>query len=122
MKRGVKSVNKNAVKQKELLIIFLIILICLIFLVAFFAFDSYKDYSSFRIYKNYLKNNSSIEIQSWMTPYTVLRHFNITQEDLFKTLNTTNSTLNFRKQISSICSEKKENCTLIVEELNSKVK
>ena len=118
MGRKIKQVNK----PKKIFIFGIIILICLLLLAVFFAVKSYKDYYSLISHKDYFKNNSSIEIEPWMTPHSILRHFNITQENLFNTLNTTNSNFNFRKQISSICSEKKENCTLVIEELNSKVR
>ena len=117
MKKEGKIDKKNW--QRALLILMTIVIILLIFII-FFANSSYKNYHSFRNHKNYFKN-STLQIEPWMTPSTILRHFNITSEDLFNTLNITNSSLNFKKQISSICLGKKENCTFVIEELNSKL-
>lgn len=91
-------------------------------MIVFYAVRSYVSYHSLKSHMDYFRSNSSLEIQPWMTPHAVIRHFNITPEDLFNVLNTINSSSNLRKPISTLCSEKKENCTMIVEELNTKVR
>jgi len=104
------------------IILYSVVLICLLVILIVSAINSYNNYHAYKSQRDYLKNSYSIKIESWMTPHTVLRHFNISQEDLLNILNITNTSLDFKKQISGICSKKKENCTLIVEELNKQVK
>jgi len=116
-----KPKNKPMDKKMKFLIFYSVLLTILIVFIAFSMLRSYNDYHAFKSHREYLRNNFPIQVESWMTPHTVLRRFNITSEDLFSTLNVTNSSFNLVKPISTICTEKKENCTIIVQKLNNKL-
>jgi len=112
---------KKKTNKKYTLFGYIIILLCLIVFFIILSINSYQNYQTFKNHKNYF-NNTPIKIGSWMAPHTVLKHFNITQQSLFLLLNATNSSSNLISPISTICSNKKENCTLILEKLNNAVK
>ncbi len=112
-----EKINNNP--KKKGLMVYVILTICIVMLCILFASKSYETYHSFKNHRGYFKTTTNPLIESWMTPHTVLRHFNLTSTELFGTLNVTNSSFNFAKPISTICSDKKVNCTAILLELNT---
>lgn len=110
-----KSSNKREIA------VYVVILIVLIILALVFLFYAFSNYHSFRTHQNYFKS-SNVTIESWMTPHTILRHFNISESSLFSELGISNTTGNLRIPLSQICTEKKLNCTEVVDKLNSMVK
>jgi len=81
---------------------------------------SFSNYRSFIAHQTYI-HNSSLQIQPWMNPETIQRNFNIPPQEIFKELNTTNTTKNLRTPISKICIEQSLNCTQIIDKLNSQI-
>lgn len=109
-------------KKKESKLVFYVALLVAFMLAIFvLAHSAINDFNSFRTHQNYFRNNHP-QIESWMTPNSVLRHFNVSESDLFRELNVTNSSKNLVTPISKICTTKKIDCQLLLERLNNLVK
>ena len=104
------------------LLVYILILIIIVLLAFILLRYSFTHYSSFRGHQDYFKNNTSPKIESWMTPSTVLRHFNISESSLFNELNITKTTANLRTPIANLCTNQKQDCSLVINNLNSMVK
>lgn len=103
-------------------IIFGLLVVCVAIVVVFSFYRAYVDYHSFRGHQNYIRNASNLSIQDWMTPHTVLRHFNVSEDYLLNQLNITNSSSDLRSPISKICVAKKIDCGALIVRLNEMVK
>jgi len=108
--------NKN-----EYLVISLGILIVILLAAVFFTLRADAYYHSFRGHQVYFKNSPAIMIEDWMTPNTVLRNFNITEQQMFGILQINNSTNNLRTPIVDLCRDYRLNCPLLLDKLNSRV-
>jgi len=103
------------------IILYTALVISIFFAVFILLNSAYSNFHEFKGQQNYIKeinNNSSAEIQSWMTPQSIITHFNISQQVLLNELNITYSKTNLRTPISKICKNKKLNCTTVIEKLN----
>ena len=103
--------------------IYLGIFIVIIIAAAFFIFSANNNYHSFRGHQVYFRNNTNgtIQIENWMTPQTIIRHFNITQNNLFEEIGITNSTTNLRTPLVTLCKSYNISCSTLIQRLNSQV-
>jgi hypothetical protein len=113
--------TKKSTKFKRGMIYFIILLAILLLLILLVRHES-SSYRSWRGHQNYFKNNLSPKIETWMTPHTILRHFNISQNDLLQTLNVSDTISNLRTPLNQICIKNKMDCPLITDKLNNLVK
>lgn len=118
MKIRIKGLNL----KKERLIIYTFMLLVIIFLIIVLSIYASSNFREFREDKDYFKENLNPSIDVWMTPSTILRHFEITEEGLFKELNVTKSESSLRTPLYKICAKKSINCSDLVEKLNRLVK
>lgn len=116
LKKNKKYRSANAV------IIYSVILIFLIALTFFFFRNAFSNYHSFKEHRDYFRNNPSPAIESWMTPHSVLSHFNISGKDLFLQMNITYNRQNLRIPFSELCAKNKIDCPMLIKTLNEKVK
>lgn len=117
--------NKKGKKELRLLdkiIIYLVILIALFALLGLFIRNANSDYSKFKDNKNYFKVNNDYEVQEWMNPQTILRHFPITENDLFNILNVSKTEQNLRTPLREICIKQKKDCNKVILDLNALLK
>jgi hypothetical protein len=112
----------NIKLEKEEIIIYSLILIVLTTLIAVLIIHAFTNYLEFKENKNYFINNPNPKIDTWMTPDTILRHFNITEEDLFKELNIKEGESTLRTPLYKICIKQEINCFDLVEKLNNLIK
>lgn len=109
-------------KKSTKRIIFLTVLFVLILLFAVILIsNAISNYYSFKSHQNEI-HSPNPKIEDWMSPGTILRHFNISPKYLFDTLNIPDSRTNLRKPLSQICAEQKINCTQLVDKLNNLAK
>jgi hypothetical protein len=108
-----KSINK--------ILIYSIILILIVLFAFVLLRDSFNHYSSFQGHQEYIRNSPSLTIEPWMTPSTILRHFNISESILFNELNISKTNTNLRTPLVDLCKKQKINCPSIVNKLNTLV-
>ena len=108
-------------KKENKLIIYLAILFIIFLAVIFFFLRAEFYYHSFVEHKKYLKENPQLTIQDWMTPHTVERHFNITQEEFSNETGIKSSIKDLRTPIKDLCIQYKLNCPVILDKLNNKL-
>lgn len=113
--------KKDKNQNEEYVFALAITLLILIFIALFLSLRAEYYYDSFKTHEIYFKENSSAIVESWMTPHTVLRHFNITQTTLFYALNISNSTTDLRTPISNLCVEHKIDCVSALNTINTEV-
>jgi hypothetical protein len=117
-----KSKSKKKKRDIKSIIPYILILIAIILLALFLINHVFSYYNIYRNHQGYFKNNTSVQIESWMTPHTILRHFNISEEDLFKELNISNNNGNLRTPLEQICKKEQIDCPLLIGRLNSLLK
>jgi hypothetical protein len=110
-----KKGGKHGKNSKR--IIYTLLLISMIILIIVIIRDASLDYRSFRGHQKYLKNES-IQIEEWMTPWTVLRHFTVQTEDVLKELRINETRTNLQTPILDICRREKLNCSQVIINLN----
>jgi hypothetical protein len=118
-------VNKKTIpklSKSDKIIIYSAILILLIIIILILSLRASYNYHEFRETKNYFGTTMNPLISSWMTPDTILRHFNINEEDLFRELEITESESSLRTPLYRICLKKNINCPDLINELNSLIK
>lgn len=101
------------------IIIYLVILAGTLLVMIILSQHALSNYHSFRGYQSYFKNNPSPQIEDWMTPYTIIRHFNISQADLFQELNISISRSSLATPLKQICQKEKIDCAKLIERLNN---
>lgn len=109
---GKKDVKENLVIIYLALLSIVIVIIILLILRASFNFHSFEQY------KDYFKENKNPIISDWMTPHTILRHFNITEKVLFSEMNLTKNEELMRTPLYRTCTKKKIDCKELVKKLN----
>ena len=114
-------------KKKELvlfdkIIIFSLILLGLFIVLAFLVHSAQGNYRTFKENKNYFKANPDLKIEDWMNPMTILRHFNISETDLFTALALPKTETNLRTPLSEICKKQKVDCNELIKRINSLIK
>jgi hypothetical protein len=114
--------QKKELKIFDKIILYSVILIGLMLFLGLLIHNANSDYHNFRENKNYFKINSEYSVQDWMTPQTVLRHFPISEADLFNALSVTKTELNYRTPIKELCYKTKKDCSKVIEEINSLIK
>lgn len=115
-----KQKNKN--KFVNGIIIYTAVLVFIIILSIILLQTSLIKFDSFRSHQDYIKNHPSPNIEDWMTPNTILRQFNISENVLFNELNTTKTIKILRTPLFKICRQQKINCTSLIIQLNNQVK
>jgi hypothetical protein len=107
--------------KTKFVIMYVVILILLIALVTSLIFNARYDFKSFKDHRGYFKNNTSIKIEEWMSPNTIIQHFNISKETIIQEANITNKSSDLQTPLEITCSKKKINCTELVHILNERV-
>ena len=98
-------------------------------LIIFFSIRIHNHYNELQSHKNYFRQ-SNASIQDWMNIHSVVRHYNLTESEIYAELNVTpgafieelgidNSTLVDRMTIQAICVKKHLDCKTVVDRLNS---
>jgi hypothetical protein len=113
---------KKELKILDKIIVYSIVLIALLIFLGLLIQSANSDYHSFRQNKNYFKLNPEYKVQEWMNPQTILRHFNITEEQLFEILGVSNSETNFRTPLRDLCLKQKIDCDKVIEDVNLIIK
>ncbi len=111
-------VGKERVKR---IILYMALLLSLVLLAFVLSKSAVNHYHSFKDQQREIKNANFTQIESWMTPRTIIRRFNLSESDLVNELKTNSNKTNFRVPLDSICKKNKLNCSLVVEELNKKI-
>ncbi len=113
---------KKKPKIIDRILVYSLILIALLVFLGLLIQNANSNYQAFKQNKNYFKVSPEYQVQDWMTPRTVLRHFNISEEQLINVLNISKSEKNFRTPIQDLCKRQRKNCVNVIEELNLLVK
>jgi len=103
--------------------------IIIFFLMIFFAIRAYDHYTELESHRTYF-NEPNASIQDWMTIRSIVRHYNLTEDEIYKELNVSpgtfvselgidNSTLVDRTTIQTICFKKHLDCNAVMDRLNS---
>ncbi len=114
--------KKKVPRQKPYIFIYAMVLVCLLILVIFLVSTSVNTYHSWRSHQSYFKENHSPAIELWMTPNTILRHFNISKSQLFQELSISPTDENLMTSLTNLCTKNKLDCLSVKEELNSLVR
>jgi heme/copper-type cytochrome/quinol oxidase subunit 2 len=122
MTKGTRKFYRKNKEVVENIIIYLIILIGLVVLVNVMLMNAKVDYNTFRDNKNYFGENSNPQIQSWMNPETIIRHFNITEIVLYNNLGIKPTEANSRTPLYQICKKNKVDCVNLINRLNNLTK
>lgn len=117
---------QNKEKKKLLLfdkiIIFSLILLGLLVVLAFLVHNAQTNYQTFKENKNYFKTNPDLKVEDWMNPMSILRHFNISEADLFTALGIPKTESNLRTPLREICKKQKVDCNELIKRINSLIK
>lgn len=118
----VKDRKKKKLLLLEKIIIFTIILVALLIILGLLFHNASSNFRTFKENKNYFKNNPDLKVEDWMNPMTILRHFNISEEELFATLTIPNTEANFRTPLSETCRKQAIDCNELIKRVNSLIK
>ncbi len=108
-------------KERERRIIYVIIVIILLAGAGLLISSSVSNVKHFRSYQKYIRNNTNLTIQPWMTTHTVIRRFNITEPVLFNVLGLEENQLNLRLTLNTVCNTHHLNCTSVIQQLDRMV-
>jgi hypothetical protein len=108
-------------KTKELEIEYVILLLIIGAIIGILINHFVANLGFFRESKGYFETNENTKIEKWMTPRTILRNFDISEETLLKELNITKDQKSMIMPLENTCRFKKINCDDLVEKLNSLV-
>jgi len=95
----------------------LVVILLIIFLVFLLSYRAYVHYSVWKSHHNYFKNPNQ-KIESWMSPRMISRGFNIPMSEIFGVMRV-NASMNRNTALDRFCKEYRENCTELVERLNT---
>jgi len=120
--------NHKDKKKNWQITIPVIIGIIIFALIIFFAVRTYAHYVELENHKNYFKQPNA-SIQDWMTIRSIVKHYNITESEIYTELNVSpnifiretgidNSTLVDRTTIQTICTKKHLDCNAVLGRLN----
>ncbi|VVB78169.1 Uncharacterised protein [uncultured archaeon] len=98
-------------------ILYLILIILLVLLIIFYVYRVHTQYTQFKSHQKYFRQQNP-QIESWMPVDVVVRYFHIPPEILFNELRISNTRLNQRLTLDSICKKNQLNCTRVVDDLN----
>jgi len=132
IKKDAKHTDKKSFQSKKLkwLSIILILAGIIIFvLIIAFAVRARNHFIELRDHQNYFRE-SNATIQDWMTIRSVVRHYNLSESEIYTELNVSpgrfidelgvdNSTVVDRMTIQSICFKKHLDCNAVINRLNS---
>ncbi len=122
--------GNNALKREKLLrVVLACVCVVLLCLVIIFVSLTYHQYVALKNHRDYFKQ-SNLSIQDWMTVRSVVRHYNLSEKEIYAELNVSpsvlyrelgidNSTAVDRLTIKMLCVRKHVNCTVVVNRLNS---
>jgi hypothetical protein len=116
-------------KMKRPVIILILAGIIIFALIIFFTIRAYNHYTELENHKNYFRQPNAT-IQDWMTIRSIVRHYNLTESEIYTELNVSpnvfvrelgidNSTLVDRITIQTICVKKHLDCNVVLNRLNS---
>ena len=91
--------------------LYFVILIGIILLVWILAHHAFTNYHSFRGHQDYFKNNTSPQIESWMTINMISNRFNLTNADILKEIGANKTQINKHMTLDRFCKQYKQNCT-----------
>jgi len=94
-----------------------VIILLIIALVFLFSYKAYVHYSTWNQHHNYFKNPNQ-RIESWMSIRMISNGFNIPMNDIFSIMGV-DSSINKNTAIDRYCKEYNQNCTELVERLNT---
>jgi hypothetical protein len=114
-----KKAKSNHIKK---IILYLIILIGIILLIWVLTHSAFVNYHSWKEHHSYFKNNTSPNIESWMTFKIISSRFNLINEDILKEIGANKTQINKHMTLDRFCKVYKQNCTEIVKKLNMIVK
>jgi hypothetical protein len=133
-KNGKIPVRKNNIKNKKdkitwQLIIPIVAGIIIFAFMIFFAVRIYTHYTDLKNHRDYFKQHNA-PIQDWMTVRSIVKYYNISEDELYSELNVSpgifaneigidNSTLIDKMTIQSICVTKHLDCNAVINKLNS---
>lgn len=106
-------------KIKELMPYLLLILIALIFLIILFS-NTHSTYENFREARMYFRQDM-MNIQPWMTPESITRHFNINQTVLFQEMDLNATAALMGMPLEQICKKKQIDCVELIKKLESNI-
>jgi len=124
-----KILNPKNKKIKWQVSVLILVGIIIFALMIFFAVRAYYHYTELEDHRNYFRQSDAL-IQDWMTVRSVVRHYNLTESEIYAELNVSpgtfvielgidNSTLVDRMTIQTICAKKHLDCNAVVNRLNS---
>ena len=104
--------------KKSKILFYFVILFCIL-LILFLAYHAFINYHSWKEHRNYFKNNTQPEIESWMTINMISNRFNITSGEILKEIGINKTQVNKHMTLDRICNEYKQNCIDVVNRLNT---
>lgn len=121
-----KDQNNNRMKWPIITLITVCVIIFVLMIV--FVIRTYTHYSELESHRTYFEQPNAT-IQAWMTIRSVVKHYNLTEEDIYKELNVSpgtlinelgidNSTIVDKLTIKNICIKKHLDCNAVVNRLN----
>lgn len=114
--------QKKELKILDKIIIYSIIFFAILAFLGLLIHSANSNYKNFRENKNYFKQALEYQIQDWMTPQTILRHFPISNTELFEALNITKTEANYRTPIKELCRKERKDCNKVLEDVNALLK
>lgn len=98
-------------------------------LIIVFGIRAHSHYADLKNHRNYF-SQANTPIQDWMTIHSVVRHYNLTEDEIYAEINVSpstlvnklgieNSTVVDRLTIKTICFQKHLDCNAVVNRLNS---
>jgi hypothetical protein len=102
-------------------LVYVLIILVLVSLILIFSFKAYSNYLLLRNHRAYFRQPDQ-RIEPWMTVHQIIDRFHISNDTLYNELNLTNSPINERLTIDSICKQKHLDCIGILNKLNSQIK
>jgi len=95
----------------------IVIILLIVALVFLFSYRAYVHYSTWNKHHNYFKNPNQ-KIESWMSLRMISKGFSISIDEIFGVMGV-NASINRNTALDRFCKEYRENCTELVERLNT---
>ena len=124
-----KVLHRENKRLRLQVIVLAIICVIILVLMILFAVRAYNHYNELKNHREYFRQPNA-PIQDWMTIRSVVRYYNLTERQIYSELNVSpgtlvnelgieNSTAIDRLTIKAICVQKKLDCNIVVDKLNS---
>jgi len=108
-----KKQNPNYIYVVVILILFAILFSTL--------FRAYENYSVYKEHKTYF-NQPNPEVQDWMSIKIISTNFNLSSQEVFKEMNINETKTNPHVSLDRLCKEYHQNCNLLIEKLNNRIR